>query len=106
MAYVYQVSFAIRHEQMEQLRVGATLEKVLGYLKTLLPNEPGFITAHAFYSLNIAGKTQLVVQSLWDQWEDLQMHQQSELAEKKVLSEFKPHVAVENLSVHIYEEVP
>lgn len=106
MAYAYQVSFEIKHEQIEQLRIGATLEKVLGYLRTLLPNEPGFITAHAFHSLNIEGKTQLVVQSIWDQWEDLLTHQNSELAEKKVLSEFEPHVAMENLTVHIYKEIP
>lgn len=106
MAYAYNVSFEIRHDQMEQLQIGAGLEKVLGYLKTLLPSMPGFITAHAFYSLNLEEKTHLVVQSLWERWADLQAHQTSELAEKKVLSEFEPHVALENLTVHIYSEVP
>jgi hypothetical protein len=106
MAYTYQVSFEIEHEQIEQLRIGATLEKILGYLRTLLPNQAGYISARAMYSIDMPGKTHLLVQSIWDEWEDLQAHQESGLAEKKVLSEFEPHVALEDLSVHIYEEVP
>jgi heme-degrading monooxygenase HmoA len=106
MAYTYQVSFEIEHEQMEQLRIGAALEKILGYLRTLLPNQPGFISARAMYSLDVPNKTHLQVQSIWDEWEDLQAHQASGLAEQKVLSEFEPHVAIEELSVHVYEEVP
>lgn len=106
MAYTYQVSFEIEHEQMEQLRIGAALEKTLSYLRTLLPNQPGFISAHAMYSLDFPNKTHLLVQSFWDEWEDLQAHQASGLAEQKVLSEFEPHVALEDLTVHVYEEVP
>jgi hypothetical protein len=106
MAYTYQVSFEIEHEQMEQLHIGAALEKILGYLRTLLPNQPGFISARAMYSLDIPGKTHLQVQSIWDEWEDLLAHQRSALAEQKVLSEFEPHVALDDLSVHVYEEVP
>ena len=106
MAYTYQVGFEIKHEQIEQLRIGAVLEKVLGYLRTLLPNQTGYISARAMYSLDMPDKTYLLVQSTWDEWEDLQAHQTSGLAEQKVLSEFEPHVALEDLSVHIYEEVP
>lgn len=106
MAYTYQVSFDIRHEQMEQLHIGAALEKVIGYLRTLLPNEPGFITARAWYSLDTTDKTHLIVQSTWDQWEDLQEHQSSGLAEQKVLAEFEPHIEIDDLTVNIYEEVP
>ncbi|MCB2178285.1 hypothetical protein KQH61_00040 [bacterium] len=106
MAYTYQVSFEIEHEQMEKLHIGAALERVLGYLRTLLPNEIGYITARALYSLDIPGKTHLMVLSTWDEWGDLQAHQQSGLAEQKVLSEFEPHVALEDLRVHVYEEVP
>jgi hypothetical protein len=106
MAYTYQVSFEIKHEQMEQLRIGAALEKILGYLKTLLPNQTGFISARAMYSLDTPGKTLLEVQSTWDGWDDLKSHQQSGLAEQKVLSEFEPHVALKDLDVHIYQEIP
>ena len=106
MAYTYQVSFEIEHEQMEQLHIGSALERVLGYLRTLLPNQMGYISARALYSLDRPGKTHLLVQSTWDEWEDLLAHQDSKLAEQKVLSEFEPHVALEDLQVHIYEEVP
>jgi hypothetical protein len=106
MAYTYQVEFEISHEQMEQLRIGATLEKVLGYLRTLLPNQQGFITARVLYSLDIPNKTHILFQSTWDGWDDLQDHQASGLAEQKVLREFRPHVSVEDLVVHTWEEVP
>lgn len=105
MAYTYHVSFEIGQEQMEQLHIGAALEKILGYLRTLLPNEPGFITARAMYSLDILSSTHIIVQSTWDQWGDLLAHQSSGLAEQKVLSEFKPHVKLDDLTVHTYEEV-
>ena len=105
MAYTYQVGFEISHEQMEQLRIGAALEKILGYLRILLPNQMGFINVSAMYTLDTPGLTQLIVQSTWDQWEDLQTHQNSGLAEQKVLAEFEPHIALEHLTVHVYEEV-
>lgn len=106
MAYIYQVSFEIEHSQLEQLRIGANLEEVLGYLRTLLPNMPGFITARAMFSVDNADKTFLLVQSIWDHWEDLVKHRESNLAEQRILSSFKPHVQVEDLEVHIFEEVP
>ena len=106
MAYIYQVSFEIEHNQVEQLRIGANLEEVLGYLRTLLPNMPGFITARAMFSVDKATKTHLLVQSIWDQWEDLVNHRKSNLAEQRILSSFEPHVRLEDLTVHIFEEVP
>jgi hypothetical protein len=42
---------------------------------------------------------------VWDRWEDLQAHQESSLAEDRVLREFAPHVELEDLRVRIYEEV-
>jgi heme-degrading monooxygenase HmoA len=106
MAYIYQVNFSIEHDQMEQLRIGANLEEVLGYLRTLLPNMPGFITARAMFSVDLPGKTHLIIQSIWDQWEDLLAHKESNLAEQRILKSFQPHVALEDLAVHIFEEVP
>ncbi len=42
MAYFYQVSFNISSDDMTELEIGSTLERVIGYLKTLLPSEPGY----------------------------------------------------------------
>ena len=106
MAYVYQVSFDIRPDQMSELEIGASLERVLGYLRTLLPAEVGFVTSRAMYSVDIPETTHLVFQSIWESWGDLDGHRQSSLAEDKVLTEFKPHVALKDLSVHVYEEIP
>jgi hypothetical protein len=105
MAYVYQVSFDIRPDQMSELEIGASLERVLGYLRTLLPAEVGFVTSRAMYSVDSAERTHLVFESVWETWDNLDEHRQSSLAEDKVLVEFKPHVALEDLSAHVYQEV-
>ena len=105
MAYVYQVSFDIRPDQMSELEIGASLERVLAYLRSLLPGQPGHITSRAMYSLDVPDRTHLVFQSVWDTWDDLEVHRQSSLAEEKVLIEFEPHVALQDLAVHAYEEV-
>ncbi len=105
MAYVYQISFDIRPAQMNELEIGASLERVLAYLRALLPGEVGYITSRVMSSLDYPDWTHVIVQSVWDVWEDLARHRQSSLAENKVLSEFEPHVALEDLSMHAYEEV-
>jgi hypothetical protein len=107
MAYIYSISFDIGTNKMDQLRIGASLERTLGYLRTLLPGEKGFITARAMYALQAdeSGEIDLVFESVWDHWEDLQAHSKSSLAEDKILREFEPHVKLEDLRVRVYEEV-
>lgn len=105
MAYVYQVTFDIKPDQMGQLEIGASLERVLGYLRTLLPSQLGFITARAMYSLDAPHTTHLIFQSVWDTWDDISAHRNSSLLEDKILTEFEPHVPLENLVSHVYEEV-
>ena len=77
----------------------------MGYLKALLPSEPGFIAARAMYSLDIEDRTHLIFETVWDSWGDIEAHARSSLAEDKVLSEFQPHVRLEHLRVHKYGEV-
>ena len=105
MAYVYQVTFDIRLEQMNELEIGASLERILAYLRALLPGETGYITSRAMSSLNVPDRTHVIVQSVWDHWEDLARHRRSSLAEDKVLREFEPHVTLKDLTVHAYQEV-
>ena len=105
MAYALQVDFNIRPDQMNELEVGASLERVLGYLRALLPNEPGFVSARALYSLDLSDRTHLIFQSIWETWEDLLTHRETGLAENKALLEFQPHLKAEDLVVHLYEEV-
>jgi hypothetical protein len=106
MAYIYQINFDITPDQMNQLEIGGSLERVLGYLRTLLPSQMGFISARGMYSLDIPDKTQLIFQSIWETWEDIDAHRHSSLLENKILVEFEPHVPLENLNAHIYEDVP
>jgi len=105
MAFIYHVSFDIRPDQMNELEIGSSLERTLGYLRSLLPSEPGFINARGMYSLETQDHTHLVFETEWETWEDLISHKESSLAEDKVLSEFKPHVELEHLSVRTYGEV-
>lgn len=105
MAYIYQVSFDILPDQMRELQIGAALQRVLGYLRTMLPSERGYVTSRAMYSVDMTDRTHLIFQSVWQSWEDLDAYRQSSLDEAKVVIEFQPHVALKNLSVHIYEEV-
>ncbi len=105
MAYVHQVSFQIRTDQMSELQIGAALERVLGYLRSLLPAQPGYITTRAMYSVDIPDRTHLIFQSQWERWDDLTAHRDSNLSEMKVLDEFQPHVDLEELAVHDYAEV-
>jgi hypothetical protein len=107
MAYIYSISFDIGPEKMDELQIGSSLERTLGYLRTLLPSQMGFITARAMYAMkpDENGEIDLIFQSVWDRWEDLDAHQASSLAEDKILREFQPHVELEDLRVRIYEEV-
>jgi hypothetical protein len=107
MAYIYSISFDIDPGLMDELEVGASLERTLGYLRTLLPSDEGFVTARAMRALDPddQGKIDLVFESVWEGWEDLLAHQKSALAEDKVLREFEPHVELEDLRVRVYEEV-
>lgn len=105
MAYMYQISFDIRADQMNELEIGAALRRVLGYLRTLLPNERGYITARALVSLDGGDNRQLVFESVWQTWSDIQAHQRSQLVEHKVLTEFQPHVQLEHMTIHTYDEV-
>ena len=104
MAYVYQVGFDISPERRSELEVGSSLERVLGFLRVLLPAEPGYTTARAVYSLDVPGRIRVVVESVWDHWEDLQTHRQSALAEDKILHEFAD-LAPEMLEVRTFREV-
>jgi hypothetical protein len=105
MAYVYEIRFDIRADQMSELQIGASLERVLGYLRSLLPNEPGHVTSRAMYALEHTEHVHLVFESTWEQWEDLDRHRASSLAEEKVLLEFGPHVTEGDLAVTTYAEV-
>jgi quinol monooxygenase YgiN len=105
MAYIYQVSFDIRPDQMDELQIGGALERVLGYLKTLLPVEDGYITARAMSSLDLENRTHLVFESIWEHWQDLEAHRNSQLSENKILVEFEPHIQLEHVTTHIFTEV-
>jgi hypothetical protein len=105
MAFTYLIHFQIKDEDIPQLKIGSSLERTLGYLRTLLPSEEGFITARAMKTLESVNPTNLIFESSWQTWEDLKRHINSNLAEDKILKEFEPHVELEDLNTQIYEDV-
>lgn len=105
MAYVYEVSFDIDSNKMNQLKIGSSLQRILGYIRTLLPGEEGYITSRALYSLESDETTHIIFQSEWQEWEDLDRHIKSSMLEDKVLKEFDPHVKLEHLNGRSFNEV-
>jgi hypothetical protein len=106
MAYIYQITFDIHPDQMDELQIGHSLERILGYLRSLLPSETGYITVRVARSVGPnSERIHLLVESEWEMWEDLKAHRSSSLAEDKVLQEFEPHVKLEDLAIHTFEEV-
>lgn len=105
MAYTYILRFHIKPEQMSELEIGSSLERVLGYLRTLLPSQDGFITSRALYSLEQEDQVELLFESVWDTWENIEAHRDSALSEDKVLLEFGSHINREDLNIRLYEEV-
>ncbi len=105
MAYVYEVSFDIPDDQAPQLRVGASVQRVLAYLRSLLPNIQGYVTTRAMYSLTDEPNIRLVFQSVWDDAEHLNRHLHSRMEEQTVMLEFAPNARIENLEARVYEEL-
>jgi hypothetical protein len=105
MAYIYEVSFDLDHQQLEQLKISRSLEKVIGYMRVLLPSQPGFVSTQALVELNTSAKSRLAFMSEWENWEDFETHRQSSLVEDKILLEFDPHIQNEHLKKRVYREI-
>jgi len=105
MAYTYILRFHIKPEQMSELEIGSSLERVLGYLRTLLPSQDGFITSRALYSLDQEDRVELLFESVWNNWENIQAHRDSALSEEKILLEFGQHINRDDLNISLFEEV-
>jgi len=105
MAYIYQVAFELPSSQLSELEIGASLERVIGYIRATLPGEAGFVTSRAMRSVETDRKVFVVLETTWETWDDLLAHRQTGLSEDKVLLEFGPHITKEHLDVRTYEEV-
>lgn len=105
MPYVYEVTFDITPEQMTQLEIGHSLERLVGYLKIRLPVQPGFVFADAWYSVDDPAKTRVVARSEWSDWVDVEEHRKSSIVEDHLFEEFDPHVNKDNVTIRTYAEV-
>ena len=105
MPYVYEVSFDIAPEQMNELEIGKSLERVVGSMKIRLPAQPGFVLADAWYSVDNPQTTRIIMRSEWSDWCDVEGHRRSYLVEDHVFEEFDPHVNKENITIRTYAEV-
>lgn len=105
MAYVYQVSFDIKPDQLSDLEIGSALEAALSSLRALLPDQTGYVSSRAMHSIDRDNTTHIVFQSVWNDWDEFQQHIESAIAEDRVIKEFKPHLSFDNLTTHQFEEV-
>lgn len=105
MPYLYEVSFNIRHDQMTQLEIGESLERLVGYLKIRLPVQRGFVLADAWYTVDDPVSTRVVARSVWSDWSDLKDHRQSAILEDHIFEEFDPHVSANDVTIRTYAEV-
>jgi hypothetical protein len=105
MPYTYEVSFEIRPDQMTQLQIGQSLERLVGYMKIRLPVQPGFVFADAWYSVDNPEATRIVTRSEWSDWSDVEAHRDSAMLEDHLFEEFAPHVARESVTIRTYAEV-
>ena len=60
MSYINQITFCIEEDQMSEIELGHSLERVLGYMRTLLPSQEGFIASRAMHTLPDEGKIYLL----------------------------------------------
>ena len=104
MPYVYEVSFDLDPKRLDELEIGQSLERVIGYLKIRLPVERGFVRAHAVYSVDDPEKARVVLRSEWSDWSDVRDHRNSALVEDRVLEEFE-HLTPEQITIRTYAEV-
>jgi len=105
MPYIYEVSFDIRPDQMNELEIGKSLERLVGYLKIRLPVQPGFVFANAVYSVDNPEQTRIVMRSEWSDWTDVEDHRRSSMLEDHVFEEFAPHVGKDTVTIRTYAEV-
>ncbi len=106
MPYIYQLSFDIPAEDANQLNIGQSLQLSLSYLRALLPDETGYVTSRAMYSLTHTDVVHVIFDSIWEDWASLQSHhEKSRFDEQKLLNAFELKVKPMNVAMHIYEEV-
>jgi len=105
MPYLYEVSFDIRHDQMTQLEIGDSLERLIGYLKVRLPVQRGFVLADAWYTVDDSAATRIVARSVWSDWSDVIEHRDSSILEDHLFEEFEPHVNRDTVTIRTYAEV-
>ena len=105
MSYSYHISFDIDSKDKSELEIGSSLERVIGYLKTLLPSEAGHIESRALASLDNPDTIHILFESIWMDWDSLVRHRNSALTEDKVIKEFEENIELKNFSHKVFREI-
>lgn len=106
MPYVYEVSFDVPRDKMTELEIGASLERLVGYMKVRLPAQRGFVYSDALYSVDDSAELRIVMRSHWSDWTDVIGHRDSSaLVEDQVFEQFDPHVRPQDITIRTYAEV-
>lgn len=107
MPYIYQTTFEIGSNDIDQLEIGRSLQLSLAYMRTFLSNEPGYISARAMYGLqHERGNIHISFESTWEDWDALTEHREkSAFVEGKMLDRFELKVKPKNVAERVYEEI-
>ena len=106
MPYIYQVGFILDRSDIATLSMGSSLQRLISYVRALLPNEPGYITSRAMYSIGDTEKSHLIFESVWQTWEDIDHHRgEFKLNVEHLLQDIEFKVELQDLQTHIYEEI-
>lgn len=105
MPYIHAVWFDLPSAKADELQIGAGLQRVIGFLRSVLPNEPGFVTARGFYSIDGGDTIHIEFQSVWQDWDSLVTHQSTSFAAEKILAHFQDIVPREAFTARTYQEI-
>jgi hypothetical protein len=105
MVYVYQVSLDIEATALNQLEVEQSLAQLVRYLHARLEDQLGFVNVRAMFSLDRPQDIWLVLQSVWETWDDVLDHRNSSLLGKELVAAFTPHADRDRLSSTLFEQV-
>ena len=104
MPFVYHTEFDIDASKLELFEVGSELELIAATLKSVLPGEVGYVSSHTLYSLDRPAAVRVIMESMWETWEDLVKHREGDYDEAKYVAEWAGDVARDEIVGHTYRQ--
>ena len=105
MPYVYELTFDIPSEGIAEIdRVGASLDRVVAYLRAIVPDFEGYMGSRAMFSIDKPDAVTVRFETVWEGWRDAEGHIRSAYQPAKVFEHFG-YVDPQTMNIRIYQEV-